>query len=110
LADRNYLFVCSQNGLRSPTAEHLFAEVQGIATISAGTKRDAEYPLSDELVEWADFIFVMERAHRTKLQNRHRAALKDKRIIVLGIPDEYQFMDTELVRLLESKMRRWLPA
>jgi predicted protein tyrosine phosphatase len=32
------------------------------------------------------------------------------RIIVLGIPDEYQFMDTELVRLIESKMRRWLPA
>ena len=109
MADRNYLFVCSQNKLRSPTAEHIFADIPGINTMSAGTNRDAEEPLTDELVEWADFIFVMERPHRNKLQKKHRAALKDKRLVVLGIPDDYEFMDPQLVRLLETKMQRWLP-
>jgi predicted protein tyrosine phosphatase len=106
---RNYLFVCSQNRLRSPTAEHIFADVPGIATVSAGTNNDAENPLTVELVDWADFIFVMERQHRTKLQKKHKAALKDKRLIVLDIPDEYEFMDPALVRLLRVKMQRWLP-
>jgi predicted protein tyrosine phosphatase len=106
---RHYLFVCSQNRLRSPTAEHIFAEVPGIVTASAGTNNDAENPLTDELVNWADFVFVMERQHRGKLQQKHKAALKDKRLIVLGIPDDYAFMDPALVRLLRAKMLRWLP-
>lgn len=109
MSQRNYLFVCSQNKLRSPTAEHIFADIPGIATLSAGTNRDAEEPLTDELVAWADVIFVMERPHRNKLQKKHRAALKDKRLVVLDIPDEYEFMDPHLVRLLEAKMQRWLP-
>ena len=109
MTTRNYLFVCSQNRLRSPTAEHIFADVPGIATLSAGTNRDAEEPLTDALVAWADVIFVMERAHRSKVQMKHRSALKDKRLVVLDIPDEYEFMDPHLVRLLKAKMRRWLP-
>jgi predicted protein tyrosine phosphatase len=107
---RHYLFVCSQNKLRSPTAEHIFADVAGIATASAGTNNGADNPLTDELVDWADFIFVMERQHRNKVQKRHKSALKDKRLVVLDIPDEYEFMEPALVRLLRAKMLRWLPA
>lgn len=77
--------------------------------MSAGTNNDAENPLTDELVEWADIIFVMERTHRNKIQKKNRAALKDTRIVVLDVPDEYEFMEPDLVRLLEAKMRRWLP-
>ena len=105
---RHYLFVCSQNKLRSPTAEHIFADVPGIVTASAGTNNDAENPLTDELVDWADFIFVMERQHRNKLQKKHRAALKDKRVVVLDIPDEYEFMDPALVKVLERKVGPYL--
>ena len=109
MADRNYLFVCSQNKLRSPTAEHIFADYPGIHVLSAGTNRDAETPLSDELVEWADIIFAMERTHRSKLRTKHRTVVKDTRVIVLDIPDEYDFMDEALVRLLKARMRKWLP-
>ena len=109
MTTRNYLFVCSQNKLRSPTAEHVFADIPGINALSAGTNRDAEEALTDELVEWADIIFVMERAHRNKVRKKHRGALKDTRVIVLDVPDAYEFMDPELVRLLEAKMRNWLP-
>lgn len=77
---------------------------------SAGTNHDAENPLTVELIAWADVIFVMEKAHRGKLQRRFRAALAGKRLICLDIPDEYEFMQPELVRLLEAKVSRHLPA
>ena len=105
----NILFVCSQNKLRSPTAEQIFANYPGIETDLAGTNNDAENPLTSELVRWADIIFVMEKAHRNKLRTRYRAALKDARVICLDIPDDYEFMDGALVQLLKVKMSRYLP-
>lgn len=107
---KNILFVCSQNRLRSPTAEQVFAEYPGIAVSSAGTNKDAENPLTTEFVAWADMIVVMERQHRTKLQRRFRAALRGQRVICLDIPDNYDFMDPELVRLLKVRMVHHLPA
>lgn len=107
---KRFLFVCSQNKLRSPTAEQLFSSRCGIEVASAGTNNDAENPLSAELVDWADIIFVMERTHRSKVQRRFRRVLKGKRIVCLDIPDEYGFMDPDLVRLFDARMRRHLPA
>ncbi len=106
---RKVLFVCSQNRLRSPTAEQVFASHPGIETASAGTNNDAETPLTTELVQWADIIFVMEKQHRNKLQKRFRSALRTARIICLDIPDDYDFMDEGLVRLLLAKVSRHLP-
>ena len=103
------LFVCSQNRLRSPTAEQIFSLRTDIEVRSAGTNNDAETPLDTELVEWADIIFVMERTHRNKVQKKFRSALAKKRIVCLDIPDNYEFMDLELVRLLKAKMNRFLP-
>jgi len=107
---KNILFICSQNRLRSPTAERVFSTYRGIEVSSAGLNRDAENPVTPELVRWADVIFVMERAHRNRLQKKFRAFLHEKRVVCLDIPDEYDFMDPELVRLLEAKVRRFLPA
>ena len=97
------LFICSQNRLRSPTAEHVFSGRQGFEVASAGLNNDAHVPVSPELLEWADIIFVMEKAHRNKLENKFRPYLKDKRVVCLDIPDEYEFMDSALIRLLEAK-------
>lgn len=106
---KHFLFVCSQNRLRSPTAEHIFADYPGIEVSSAGTNNDAENPLTAELVEWADTIFVMERAHRNKLQKRFRSSIVAQRVVCLDIPDDYEFMDPVLVDLLKSRMARYLP-
>lgn len=106
---KNVLFVCSQNCLRSPTAEQVFSPRRDIEVASAGTNHDADNPLTAELVAWADIIFVMEKAHRSKLQQRFRASLKKARVICLDIPDEFEFMDPALVRLLEKKVPRYLP-
>ena len=109
MSSKNVLFVCSQNRLRSPTAEQTFASHPGVNVASAGTNADAENPLTPELVRWADLIFVMEKSHRNKLQKRFRTELKDARLVCLDIPDEYEFMDEELVKLLKARVSRHLP-
>jgi predicted protein tyrosine phosphatase len=60
------------------------------------------------LVEWADVVFVMEKQHQRKLSDNFRAQLRGKRVICLGIPDDYQFMQSELVDLLEAKVPKYL--
>ena len=75
---------------------------------SAGTNKDAETPLTAELVAWADIIFVMEKEHRNKLQRRFKKELR-ARLICLDIPDDYEFMDPVLVSLLENQVGRLLP-
>lgn len=102
------LFICSQNKLRSPTAEQVFSCWPGVEADSAGLNNDAETPLSPEQIDWATVIFVMEKTHRNKLNSRFRRHLNGKRIVCLDIPDDYDFMQPELVRLLEAKAGRFL--
>ena len=102
------LFLCSQNRLRSPTAEQVFSTWAGLECDSAGLGQDASVPLSTEQIAWADIIFVMERVHRSKLAKKFRPHLKNKRIIVLGIPDDFEFMEEELVNLLTAKVPQFL--
>lgn len=103
----NVLFVCSQNKLRSPTAEQVFAGRSDIEVASAGTNHNAENPLTAELVAWADIIFVMEKTHRAKLQQKFRKELK-ARVVCLDIPDNYAFMDPALIALLEERVPKHL--
>jgi predicted protein tyrosine phosphatase len=105
----NVLFVCSQNRLRSPTAEQVFSSRPDLEVASAGTNNDADNPLTPELVAWADVIVVMEKAHRSKVQKRFRSYLHGKRLICLDIPDEFAFMDPMLVKLLQTRLARYLP-
>ena len=102
------LFICTQNRLRSPTAEQVFASLPGVETDSAGLGNDATTPLSSEQIDWATIIFVMEKAHRNKLSQKFRRYLNNKRIICLDIPDDYEFMDPVLIRILKAKVGRFL--
>ena len=106
----NVLFICSQNRLRSPTAEQVFADWPGVETASAGISHGADNPVTPELLAWADIIFVMERVHRTKLTSKFKTYLGQKRVISLDIPDNYDYMDPELIRILKAKVSRHLPA
>lgn len=105
---KHVLFVCSQNELRSPTAEALFSGRGDIAVASAGLNHDAPQPLTPELLAWADVIFVMEKAHLSRIRKRFRRYLNRQRLICLDIPDLYGYMDTALVELLEAKVPRHL--
>jgi predicted protein tyrosine phosphatase len=102
------LFICSQNRLRSPTAEQVFASWPGVETDSAGLGGDASVPLSPEQIAWATIVFVMEKAHRRRLGERFRAHLNGKKVICLDIPDDYSYMQPELVNILETKAGKFL--
>jgi predicted protein tyrosine phosphatase len=102
------LFICSKNRLRSPTAEQVFANWPGVETDSAGLGADAEVPLSPEQLRWADIVFVMEKTHRARLSAKFRACLNGKKVVCLDIPDDYAFMQPELVALLEQKAGKFL--
>jgi len=104
------LFICSQNRLRSPTAEQIFAAYPNVETASAGTDNNADVSVTPELIEWADIIFVMEKTHRSKLSKRFRPHLNGKRLVCLDIPDEFGFMDPALISLLRAKVPRFLSA
>jgi predicted protein tyrosine phosphatase len=102
------LFVCSHNRLRSPTAEAVFSAYPGVEAISAGTNNDATTPISADLIEWADVFFCMEKIHRNKLSSKFKSNFKTKRLVVLDIPDNYEYMDPKLVRILKSKVPRYV--
>ncbi|MEM9273922.1 MAG: phosphotyrosine protein phosphatase [Cyanobacteria bacterium P01_F01_bin.143] len=102
------LFVCSENKLRSPTAEAVFSEYENVEAIGAGTNKDAFTPISGDLIEWADIILVMEQSHRTKIAKKFRRQLKDKKLAVLEIPDNYKYMQPELISLLKLKVPKYV--
>jgi predicted protein tyrosine phosphatase len=102
------LFICSGSRLRSPTAEQVFATWPEVETDSAGLDNDAVTSLSPEQLEWADIVFVMERSHRSRLSRKFRAHLNGKRVICLNIPDDYAFMQPELVTRLTASAGRYL--
>jgi predicted protein tyrosine phosphatase len=105
------LFVCSQNRLRSPTAERVFADDPTLAVRSAGIDDGATVELDRDLLRWAELIVVMERRHEHRIRRRFRDAARGCPIVCLHIPDEYDFMDPELVRLLRlragGQIARW---
>ena len=107
-AMKRALFICTQNRLRSPTAEQVFASWPDVESDSAGLGNDAEVPLSTEQLDWANIIFVMEKTHRSRLGQKFRAHLHGKRVICLDIPDNYEYMQPELVKLLEVKAGKFL--
>lgn len=103
------LFLCSRNRLRSPTAEYVFASWPHVSTDSAGLSRDANVVLSSEQIENADLIFVMEPIHQQKLKQKFGRLLRSKKVICLHIPDNYAYMQPELIQLLEQKVSPFLP-
>jgi len=105
---RHVLFVCSRNQLRSPTAEQVFSTWSVIEVASAGLDPKCKEPVTPERLVWADVIFVMEHSHRNKLLKQFKTSIKNQKIVVLGITDDYDYMDPRLVRLFETLVPRHL--
>jgi predicted protein tyrosine phosphatase len=99
---RKLLFACSHNRWRSPTAERIFHGVDRIQARSAGTKTGARIKITAGHLGWADRVFVMEKNHLRRLRERFADGLANKCLVCLNIPDDYQFMQPELVTLLQS--------
>ena len=102
------LFVCSRNRIRSLTAERLFDGATGYQARSAGTQPDARIVVTEGHIGWADMVFVMEKSHLTRLRRKFPEALSGKQVVTLHIPDEYTFMQPELMDELRAKLSNHL--
>ena len=98
------LFVCGQNRYRSPTAERLYEGFAGYHVTSAGVDPAARIRVTQEHIEWADMIFVMEIEQAQKLRRKFKDVLAGKRVICLGIPDTYGYMNLGLVKELKKRL------
>lgn len=105
---KKILFVCTQNRLRSLTAEKVFSNYDQIKVKSAGLDPHARTHLTSEMIKWADIIFVMEISHQEKIKEKYLDKLKGKKLICLNIPDEYDFMQAELINILKDKVPTYL--
>ena len=98
---RNILFICSRNQWRSPTAEQVWRSHPALSVRSAGTSPNARRTVSCADIRWAHVILVMESKHQSRIRAEFSRLLIGKELHVLDIPDEYQYMDAELVQTLQ---------
>lgn len=59
-------------------------------------------------IGWADLVFCMEKKHAAAVTERFAEELGDKPLIVLRIPDDFQFMDPDLIALLRTELAAYL--
>ncbi len=107
MSSNTLLFICSRNQWRSPTAEKIYSQ-KGYSVRSAGTSPNAKKTVTVSDIRWATHIFVMEKKHKQRLISKFNRLLEYKKIIVLDIADEYQFMDEELITILTESIEHYL--
>lgn len=113
-----WLFICSANVARSPTAEFL-ARKAGLLARSCGTGgRNGEHyvvtPMTREIVQWADVIVCMKDGHRLALE-AVGVDLQARKVFVWGLDDKWGvpyhpvMMQAIEVKLLETVQlyERW---
>lgn len=99
----NILVVCGRNKKRSRTAEYIFKNNDRFNIRSAGLSPKSDKKISENDLNWADLVFVMETGQRAKIWELYRH-LELPTIEVLNIPDEYEFMNEELVDMLSDRI------
>jgi len=102
---KKLVFICTANIQRSVTAEHLFKNDPRFEVRSAGTSPFAKIKINRDLLEWADYLIVMEKHHRETIKKLFPDIAENKRILCLDIPDIYEYMDKELQYLIKEKMK-----
>ncbi len=102
------LFVCSRNKWRSLTAEKIFEPLSDYDVRSAGTETGARIKVTEGHIGWADQIFVMEKKHVRRLREKFGAELQGKSLVCLDIPDDYGYMDEDLIEILKSRVSEHL--
>ncbi len=101
------LFVCGKNLWRSPTAENIYKKDKRIEVRSAGVSSKSKHPISNDDIEWADLILVMENRYKSRILGLFRDVSLPK-IENLDIPDEYENMDEELIDIIKRGVEYYI--
>lgn len=99
----NILVVCGKNKKRSRTAEFIFKNDERFNIRSVGLSPKSVRKISENDLNWADLVFVMEKEHKSRIKDVYNF-IELPLIEVLDIEDEYEFMDQELVQMLNDRM------
>lgn len=103
----NLLVICGKNKRRSRTAEYIFKNDPRFNIRSAGLSPQSNRKISEGDLNWADITLVMESDHKSKIRKLY-THLDLPPIQVLDIPDEYEFMNEELIEILTTKINTLL--
>lgn len=103
------LFVCSQNRMRSRTAEKMLEGLPLLQARSAGTQPDARIVVTEGHLGWADLVICMEKSHLNRLRRKFPEAMQAKRTVCLHIPDDFEFMQPELMDELRARLANHIP-
>ena len=104
-----WLFVCSAGLLRSPTGAALAVQ-HGINSRSCGSNFNyALVPCSANLINWADRIVFVNQENLLQLEDnflghQHLLDQIEQKQVVLDIPDNYEYMDPELVKHFNTQL------
>lgn len=99
------LFVCTAGMLRSATAAWLFSgEPYNCNTRCAGIDRKALIRVESPLIWWAHKIYCMERIHADWVEENFSSYDVQPRIVVLDIPDKFEYRSPKLIKLLKEKI------
>ena len=103
---KKLLFICSQNRVRSLTAEEIYKGFPGYEVKSAGTEPRARIRVTHGHIGWADIIFVMEKRHGRILEEMFGDALDEKNLVNLRIHNlELRYMEPALIDELKAALR-----
>ena len=101
---KRVLCVCSAGMLRSPTIAHtLSATPYDYNTRIAGTASYALTTVTDDLLMWADEIVCADTEHAIYIRDRLMDLDLNTLIINLGIPDNYEYRNPELVAMIKQR-------
>ena len=96
------VFVCGRNKRRSPTAEKIFRNDPRISARSAGTSESSRRKIRETDLAWADLVLVMERKYAARIRAAYGHLDRLPPMESLEIPDDYEFMDGQLMELLRE--------
>lgn len=102
------LFVCTQNKVRSLTAEHLYRVRPDLEVKSCGTANFAKTQFTKELLDWAEVIFVADDSQVEFMKQKFGADALGKPVVCLGLPDVFTYKSDPLVVKLIAKLDPYL--
>ena len=98
------LCVCSAGLLRSPTTANLLRDEFGFNTRACGHSQEyALIPISEALIEWAEQVVFVNQENYDSVTDYAKEMLSFKTIIILNVPDSYNYNDPELKEIIKEQ-------
>lgn len=95
--------------MRSLIVETMLQGMPGLQARSVGTQPNARIVVTEGHLGWADLVVCMEKSHLNRLRRKFPEAMQARRTVCLHIPDDYVFMQPELIDELRAKLGQHFP-